>query len=83
MPIEDTENIRNEIDQMIYKEQQETKLLRIKYESILDGLDKEIEKLEGWIGKRFHNNILCRREITNYLQTRVLFSMVLEEKYTS
>lgn len=39
-----------DIEVQIYKEQQETKLLRLKYESILDGLDKQIDKLEGWIG---------------------------------
>lgn len=41
---------------MIYKEEQETKLLRLKYEDILDGLDKQIDKLENWIGTIIYHN---------------------------
>jgi len=38
------------VDIQIYKEQQETKLLRLKYEGVLDRLDKQIDRLEIWIG---------------------------------
>ena len=42
----------------VYKEQQETKLLRLKYENILDKFDSQIEKLETFLGKIAYNKAI-------------------------
>jgi len=37
----------SQIDENIHKEEQETKLLRLKYEQILDNLDQRIDNLDS------------------------------------